>query len=65
MKKSRIATISMGPTLAADDLALALFHPLAASVTEMYPLTGLRTWLGNGWLVHDSALQERVFEVNA
>jgi hypothetical protein len=65
MEKSRIAAVAMESAISADDLALALLHPLAASVTEMHPLAGLRTGLGSGWLVHDSASQEALFEVNA
>ena len=38
MASLRIGAISMVSAIAADDLALLLFHPLAAALAEMNPL---------------------------
>src|SRR2546428_12848777 len=39
VSRSRIGAVPRTPTVVADDLALALFHPLAAALAEMHPLS--------------------------
>src|SRR5438445_12148703 len=39
VSRSRIGAVPRTPTVVANDLALALFHPLTAALAEMHPLS--------------------------